>query len=181
VIDVLLARSPVPVLVVRQPYEPQGEMFRRVRMILTAENEVAPMAAAWAAGLVGRGGAFELILVLEREMYENFHSLIQSIAPEMEVSADSLSNALAQNYMRLHRGLQKTAAAAGFEYKLKLQVGGGPATPATTDDGSRSLLVLALERSDPGSQGSVASRIRQSLNPVLVVSGGGGPAPPGTA
>jgi nucleotide-binding universal stress UspA family protein len=181
VIDVLLARSPVPVLVVRQPYEPKGEMFRRVRMILTAENEIAPTAAAWGAGLIGRGGVFELILVLEREMYENFHSLIQSIAPEMEVSADSLSNALAQNYMRLHRGLQKTAAAAGFEYKLKLEVGGDASTSAAVNDGSRSLLVLALERSDPRSQGSVASRIRQSLNPVLVVSGpGGGPPPSAT-
>ena len=178
VIDVLLARCPVPVLVVRQPYEPQGEMFRRVRMILTAENEIAPLAAAWGAGLIGRGGVFELILVLEREMYENFNSLIQSIAPEMEVSADSLSNALAHKYMRLHRGLQKTAAAAGFECKLKLEVGGDPSTSAATDDGPRSLLVLALERSDPRSQGSVAARIRQSLNPVLVVSGRGGQQPP---
>ena len=31
VIDVLLARSPVPVLVVRQPCEPQGELFQSVK------------------------------------------------------------------------------------------------------------------------------------------------------
>jgi hypothetical protein len=173
VTDVLLARSPVPVLVVRQPYEPPAKMFRRVRMVLTAENEVAPLAAGWGAGLIGPGGVFELILVLEREMYENFHALIQSIAPDMEVSADSLSNALAHNYMRLHRGLQKTAAGEGFEYKLKLEVGEGPATPAAEGERSRTLLVLALERRDPGSQGSVAGRIRQSLNPVLVVSSRG--------
>ena len=169
VIDVLLARSPVPVLVVRKPYEPQGDLFRQIVMILTAENEVAPDAAAWAAGLIAPRGVFHLVLVLEREMYENIHALMQSIAPEMDVSIDSLSHALARNYMRLHRGLQKAAAQGGFEYKLNLQVE-GEAGPIAAEDAHRpTLRVLALERSDHVSQGSVQARIRQSLHPVLVV------------
>jgi hypothetical protein len=77
VIDVLLARSPVPILVVRKPYEPQGELFRRVLMVLTSENEAAPDAAAWAIGLIAPRGVFQLELVLEREMYENIHALMQ--------------------------------------------------------------------------------------------------------
>jgi hypothetical protein len=169
VIDVLLARSPVPVLVIRKPYEPQGDLFRQVVMTLTAENEAAPDAAAWAAGLIAPRGVLHLVLVLEREMYENIHALMQSIAPEMDVSIDSLSHALARNYMRLHRGLQKAAAQGGFEYKLKLQVE-GEAGPIAAEDAHRpTLRVLALERSDHVSQGSVQARIRQSLHPVLVV------------
>ena len=169
VIDVLLARSPVPVLVVRKPYEPQDDLFRQAVIILTAENEAAPDAAAWAAGLIAPRGVLHLVLVLEREMYENIHALMQSIAPEMDVSIDSLSHALARNYMRLHRGLQKAAAEGGFEYKLNMQVE-GEAGPIAAEDASRpTLRVLALERSDHATQGSVQARIRQSLHPVLVV------------
>ena len=169
VIDVLLARSPVPILVVRRPYDPQGDLFRQVVMILTAENEAAPDAAAWAAGLIAPRGVLHLVLVLEREMYENIHALMQSIAPEMDVSIDSLSRALARNYMRLHRGLQKAAAKGGFEYKLKLQVEGESGTIAPEDAAHPTLRVLALERGDHISQGGVQARIRQSLHPVLVV------------
>lgn len=169
VIDVLLARSPVPLLVVRKPYEPQGQLFRQVVMILTAENEAAPDAAAWAAGLIASRGVLHLVLVMEREMYENIHALMQSIAPEMDVSIDSLSHALARNYMRLHRGLQKAAAQEGFEYKLKLQVEGEAGPIAAEDAPQPTLRLLALERSDHVSQGSVQARISQSLHPVLVV------------
>ena len=169
VIDVLLARSPVPVLVVRKPYEPQGDLFHQIVMILTAENETAPAAAAWAAGLIAPKGVFHLVLIMEREMHENIQALLQSIAPDMDVSIDSLSHALARNYMRLHRGLQKAAAEVGFEYKLKLQVE-GEAGPIAAEDASRpTLRVLALERSDHVSEGTVQARIRQSLHPVLVV------------
>jgi hypothetical protein len=169
VIDVLLARSPVPILVVRKPYEPQEDLFHQIVMILTAENEAAPDAAAWATGLIAPKGLFHLVLVLEREMYENIAALMQSIAPEMEVSIDSLAHALARNYMRLHRGLQKAAAHEHFEYKLKLQVE-GEAGPIAAEDAPRpTLRVLALERSDHVSEGTVGARIRQSLHPVLVV------------
>jgi len=169
VIDVLLARSPVPILVVRKPYEPQGDLFRRVLMILTAENEAAPAAASWAAGLIAARGVLRLVLVLEREMYQNIHALMESIAPDVDVSTTSLSQALAQTHMRLHRSLQKTAAEHGFEHKLKLQVEGEAGSLTVEDERSHPLIVLALERSDHASQGSVQSRIRLSPNPILVV------------
>ena len=169
VIDVLLARSPVPILVVRKPYEPKGDLFRQVLMILTSENEAAPRAAAWAAGLIAARGVFRLVLNMEREMYQNVHALMESIAPDVDVSADSLSHALAQTHTRLHRSLQKAASEHGFEYKLKLQVEGEAGSLTVEDERSHPLIVLALERSDHASQGSVQSRIRLSPNPVLVV------------
>ena len=92
---------------------------------------------------------------------------MQSIAPEMDVSIDSLSHALAHNYMRLHRGLQKAATQESFSYKLKLEGEAGPIAP---EDAPRpTLRVLALERKDHVSQGNVQARICQSLHPVLVV------------
>jgi len=169
VIDVLLARSPVPILVVRKPCDPASELFRQVIMILTAENEAAPPAAAWASGLIAPGGVLQLVLILEREMHQNIQALLQSLAPDMDVSPDALSHALAKNYMRLHRSLQKAAAEHGFEYKLKLQLEGEAGSLAIDDESPRSLIALALERTDHASEGGVLSRIRQSPNPVLVV------------
>jgi len=169
VIDVLLARSPVPLLVVRKPYQPQGELFHQIVMTLTAENEAAPDAAAWAAGLIAPSGKFHLLLVLEHEMHENIHALMQSIAPEMDVSIDTLSHALARNYTRLHSALQKTAAEVGFSYRLDLQAEGEARAIAQENAARPTLRVLALERGDHISQGSVHARIRQSLHPLLVV------------
>ena len=169
VIDVLLARSPVPILVVRRPYDPPDPLFRHVQMILTAENEAAPEAAAWAAGLIAAGGVLRLRLVLEREMYQNFQALLESIAPGVDVSATSLSQALAQTYMRLHRSLQKTAQDHGFEYKLRLQVEGQSGPLAGKQERAHPLIVLALERRDHASLGSVQTRIRHTPCPVLVV------------
>lgn len=169
VIDVLLARSPVPILVVREPYQPEGELFRHVRMILTGENEVAGSAAAWATGLIGSPGVFQLVLLLERETCENMQALMQSIAPDVEVNADSLSQALATTHVRLHRGLQEVAAQGGYQYQLKLLVEGQSGPPATDEEDVRELVVLALERGDHASQGGAQSRIRRSLSSVLVV------------
>jgi hypothetical protein len=172
VIDVLLARSPVPILVVRKPCEPPGGLFRQVNMILASENEAAPATAAWASGLIASQGVFQLVLVLEREMHQNIQALLQSLAPEVDISPDALSHALARNYMRLHRSLQKTAASYGFEYKLTLQLEGDTGSFAVADESPRSLMALALERTDHASEGGVLSRIRQSPNPVLVVCQG---------
>jgi hypothetical protein len=93
---------------------------------------------------------------------------MQSIAPEVDVTAESLSQALAQTHVRLHRSLQKTAAEAGFEYKLELRLASEAESLGSGDDGMRSLTVVALERSDHASQGVVQGRIRFSNNPVLV-------------
>jgi hypothetical protein len=169
VIDVLLARVPVPLLVVRKPYEPRGELFSQVRMFLTAENEAAPEAAAWATGLIAAKGLFELVLLIEREMRENIKALLESIAPEADVSADSLSHALAKTHVRLHRSLQKAATEVGFQYRLRLQIESTDAADAIADPPPGRLIVLALERRDHASQGTVQSRIRQSPHPVLIV------------
>ncbi|MFV1965216.1 MAG: universal stress protein [Pirellulaceae bacterium] len=166
VIDVLLARSPVPLLVIREPYEPEEEIFHSILMILTVENAAAPAAAAWAAGLATPEGMLELELVLEKEMYENINTLMRSIAPDVDVSEDALSEALARAHTCLHQGLQKTASEMGIRYRLKIRLE-DEISPLEVD--TRSLIVLALERSDHTSQGNVQGRIRLSSHPVLVV------------
>jgi hypothetical protein len=166
VIDVLLARSSVPLLVIREPYAPEDQVFHRVLMILTVENEAAPAAAAWSAGLVAPQGTLELEVVLEKEMFENINALMQSIAPDVDISEDALSEALARAHMRLHQGLRKATSEMEVEYRLQIRLEG---ETSSLERDMRSLIVLALERSDHASQGNVQGRIRLSTHPLLVV------------
>lgn len=169
VIDVLLARSPVPILVVRRPFQPQGDPFSRVRLILWSENEIAPHAAAWAAGLAAPAGDLRLVLVLEPEFRESVQAILATLAPDVNLAPEQFTSALARCYARLHRALQKTAAAQGFSYDLELHAEEEPALDVEAA-GPRPISVLPLERADHASLGHVERRVRLSPYPVLVVS-----------
>lgn len=173
VIDVLLTRSPVPLLVVRKPYAPEREPFQKVYLVLIGENEAAPAAASWATGFVGASGRFEMVLVLEEEFYENVRELMKEIDPDVDVSPESLANALERTHVRLHRGLQKAAQEAGFQYEMLMRRENESSDPLNAPHG-HPLLVLALERTDHSSEGHVHDRIRRSINPLLVVPMKGG-------
>lgn len=169
VIDVLLARCHVPILVVRKVFEPVGELYAEVMFTLIGENRAAPLAAGWAAGVTAPQGHLQLILVLEKEFYENFTVLLATLDPQLEVSPEQLAGALTKAHMRLHRGLQKGAEEHGFRYELNVLQEGELPTPPFDDESTHPLVVVALEREDHSSQGHVRDRIRLSPNPVLVV------------
>ncbi|QEG34874.1 hypothetical protein [Bythopirellula goksoeyrii] len=170
VIDVLLARSPVPVLTTRAPFHPKGDVFSRMRIMLFGENEAAAMAARWSVGLVHPEGSLELVLIVEEEFYENVREAMNSIKPDVKISIESLENALVQTHARLHVALQRSAAKLGFDYSLNVQPP-GERKPLRVDDPASTppLLVLAHERTDSASQGHVSSYIRNSPNPVLII------------
>lgn len=170
VIDVLLARSPASLLVIRKPLDVEREnMFERLRFVLIGENEAAPFAAAWAAGLIAPGGRLHLALILEREFFEGVKAVLEALDPEASITPELLSSALAKTQMRLHRALQKTATEEEFDYDFDVFQDTDPRVRALEDESAGLLLVLALERADHASQGHVQDRIRLSPHPVLVV------------
>ncbi len=169
VIDVLLARCPVPLLVIRHAFSDDSQPFRQVRMVLLGENEAASAAAAWAAGLVVSGGRLNLALILTKEAFENVRQLMQTIAPDAEITPDSLADSLARSQFRLHRALQKASAEVGFKYRLDVLTEDQGSLDQNTGSGAGELLVLPLERGDHRSQGYVHHRIRQAADPLLVV------------
>lgn len=172
VIDVLLARSSVPLLVTRRPFEPSDEPFAHAILVLIGENKAAAEAGAWAAGLVRSGGTIEVMFVLEQEVLQNVRRLMQELDPKIHIDAEQLSHALAQSHVRLHRALQKTAQDAGREYRLSVHRQGDAALEQLTHDSHDTLVVLALERADHLSHGHVHDRIRHTALPVLVVPRG---------
>lgn len=172
VIDVVLARTAVPVLVVRQPYKPDREPFTRVLLVLFGENAAAPAAAAWAAGMVAQSGSVQLSLALEAEFYENVSELMQAVDPDLEISPEMLTDALVRTHARMHRSLQKTAERAGFGYSLDVRHEGETLLEALDRATDHPLLVLPLERGDHASEAHVRDHIRLSRHPLLVVPAG---------
>ena len=170
VIDVLRARSPVPVIATRAPFDPQGDVFSRLRMVLFSENEAALLTARWAVGLLHPQGELELVLIVEEEFYENVREAMHSIKPDVEISIESLENALTQTHARLHVALHRAAKAQGFRYTLNVRRE-GETQPLEVQNPAKTppLLVLAHERGDNASQGHISNHIRRSPNPVLIV------------
>ena len=172
VIDVLLARAPVPLLVIRNVYPLEEHIFQRVLIVLTGENEAAPAASRWATGLTAPDGRLELQLVLTRETFENVRELMRSMESEVEVTADQLTQALKRSHIRLHRALQLSAEKQGFRYRLDVRREHSEHTvPGEAGGGKQHrLLVLASEKADLTSQGHVRDQIRRSSDCVLVVA-----------
>ncbi|MCA9258518.1 MAG: hypothetical protein KDA61_04930 [Planctomycetales bacterium] len=169
VIDVLLARCPVPLLVTRAPFDVQDRSLAEIRIVVSGENNAAAEAARWATGLATRGGSLELSLVVPEEYFAICREALHAVHPEEEFSSESVENALAASYARLHASLQHSGAAGHYRYTLNVH---RTSEDVTFDHPTSEppLLVLPLDRNAAMSQGQVHQRIRHSPHPVLVVA-----------
>ena len=169
VVDVLLARMPKPMLIMRSARELEP-CSRNVRLITGSECDVLRQSAAWALGLVSDGGELSFHVVIEKEAFENLRSVLVALSPDQEIDAQAYGDALAKSHGRLHRELAKTAMRRDVRYEMKAEAG-EVAPPNPLDDDRNMLLVLPIEVDDRFHQGFVQDRIRRSPHPVLVVPG----------
>ena len=177
VVDILIARCPVPFLVVRKPFESSRPALDHVRLILTDENAAARTAAESAIGLLSKKAKMELLLLIEASYFDNVRETMNEIKPEMEISYEDLEGALAKTFARLHASFQSTASEGQFKYKLLVRHEDETEySLSITDDANQKLFVLALERGDHRSEAQVHDFIRRSAHPVLV--GHVGPSDP---
>jgi hypothetical protein len=168
VIDVLLRRSPVPLLVIRGPAQTLAAATRELVLVVGSENESEPAAAALALGLAASGSRLTLNLLVSQEQVENIRQLLGVLAPEQTIDREKLAGALAEAHAKLDMALHKAALEHGVQYRMD------PQEDVTyPDDRARQLLlVLPLERDDAFGHGFVQTRIRQSPHPLLVVPRG---------
>ncbi len=169
IIDVLLARLHVPLLAVREPHEIARPMFRCVALQVPGENNAALDAAAWAAAMVAADGHLKLSLVVAEELREDLIELLQAMRVDVELTTDDLAAALQREYVRLHRGLQKTSAKLGFQYDMSVIKRQDEEADAGRSLDDVSLMVVALERGSDMSQGYTRYCVLHSRAPVLVV------------
>ncbi|TWU30569.1 universal stress protein [Novipirellula artificiosorum] len=170
VIDVLLARSPKPILVIRRDDQTLDRCTQQVSVVIGSECDVANRAAAWAFGLAADGATVTLDLVIEKEHYENIRSIIEALDPGKPLAPEQVSEALAKAHQTLHAEMAKTANERGLSYHLRPQAGQN-APPNPLHETQKMLLVMPLEVDDRFGQGFVQDRIRRSPHPVLVVPG----------
>jgi len=170
VIDVLLARCPHPLLVIRRDDQQLAAATHDVSMVVGAECEVVNKAAAWAFGLADSSAMVTLNLVIEKEQFENMRSLLEAIHPEETIDPEKFSDALTKTHEALHGSMAKTATNLELRYRLR-PIAGEVAPPSPLTDEREMLLVMPLEVDDRFGQGFVHDRLRRSPHPVLVVPG----------
>ncbi len=170
VIDVMLARCPRPMLVIRRDDQPLGNCVQTVRVVVSGESDVEMKAAGWAFGLAAAGAVVSLNLVVEKEQYENIRAIIEAMTPGASVDLAAFSAAVTKTHASLHGAMAKTTAAMNLTYELKPQAG-ETAPPNPLRESSAMLLVMPIEVDDRFTQGFVQDRIRRSPHPVLVVPG----------
>ncbi len=81
IIDVLLARSPVPLLAVRAGFAPDADVFNVIRISVSGENPAAPAAIRWSLGLLAPGGKLTLSLRVPQDFFEKFRDAFESLEP----------------------------------------------------------------------------------------------------
>ncbi len=170
VIDVLLSRSPRPMLVIRRDDQHLVESIDEVSMVIGGECEVESRAAAWAFGLASKSATVTLNLVIEKENFENMRSIIEALHPGETLESEQFSNAMEKTHQSIHAAMAKTASGLGMTYRLRA-IAGEAAPPNPLSESSKMLLVMPLEVDDRYAQGFVHDRIRLSPHPVLVVPG----------
>ncbi|TWT82454.1 hypothetical protein CA13_39170 [Planctomycetes bacterium CA13] len=170
VIDVLLARSSKPVLVIRRSDQLLAECLDQISVVIGSECDMANRAAAWAFGLASEKATVLLNLVIEKEQYENFRSIIEAMDPEKKLAPEQFSEAMAKTHQAIHAAMAKTASERNLTYHLRPQAG-ELAPPNPLKEAKKMLLVMPLEVDDRFGQGFVQDRIRRSPHPVLIVPG----------
>ncbi len=170
VIDVLLARSNCPMLIIRRDDQRLAECAHTISMVVGSECEMAKRAAGWVFAMASKAAAVSLNLVIEKEQYQNIKSIIEALAPDASFDPQAFSDALTKTHQSIHESMSKTAASRGLDYRLRPQAG-ETAPPNLMTESTKMLLVVPLEVDDRFGQGFVQDRIRRSPHPVLVIPG----------
>ncbi len=170
VIDALLSHCGVPILALRMPFDSVGVMFEQVQMLISTESGAAPLAAAWAGGLVVPRGTLRLVLLLEREVRHRIQGLLHSGTRDVSLDPEALAEAMVDDHVLLHRSLQKTASSGVFRYEFDLRLEDIATTVPLVGEHERPLLVLPMDRSYTPSHPAILDRIRVCPSPVLVVA-----------
>ncbi|MCA8998667.1 MAG: hypothetical protein KDA80_16830 [Planctomycetaceae bacterium] len=169
VMDVLLARSNVPVLVTRKTYPIADVPFAHVFLAMSAENEAAPQAGNWAVTMLAPSGNLQLMLVVEDEAVENMQAMLKAMHQEADFNAEKYGEALRRSFVPLHTALMNASRERKFKYSCDVYHERHAPLQELTSDKRHPLLVLGFERADHLSQGYVHDRIRRAENTVLVI------------
>ncbi|PIE25622.1 MAG: hypothetical protein CSA62_00460 [Planctomycetota bacterium] len=167
-LDLLLARSPVPVLVVRDPALDPEDCLERLIVPVTPWDAELVQAGAWAERLLSPGGTVRLLLIVDEERLRQ--SGVSEPFTIEEADEEMLSGLYQPSLAGLVAAMQKRASDRGHHCRVSLRSGDLPATILEYVEDSPGLIVAATPR-DP--QAPLYQRtqalVRGSRWPVLVI------------
>lgn len=106
---------------------------------------------------------------LSQQVCDDIQQLVQTLIPDVALSSEQVKEAMQKQHLSLHQALHAASEARGIRYRLEVNCTEETGTFEWASNEVGSLAVVALDRSDPLSQGRVHNRIRCTPHCVLVV------------
>ena len=169
-LEMLLHRTPVPVLVVRQPKEDASAVFRRVLLPVAIHVEENAKAAGWALELIAAEGHLRMLAVVDAEVLEGAAHLLDKDFDARSVDESTLRALESREHAGLVAALQKRAADEKLACRFGFRVG-DPVSVVVHDAGEADTLIVTgcpKERQTTAFE-RVQALVRASGHPVLVV------------
>ncbi len=169
-LDMLLYRSKVPVLVVREPLDDVAEALEHVLLPVTFHDEENVKAAGWALRLVAASGGVRLLIVADAQVLESASHLLGGDVDARELDEGTLRGLENKEHAGLIAALQRHAAHHDLGCHVSFRVGEPVPVVAGVAKERPCVIVTGCpqKRVVTGYQ-QVLALIRESSRPVLVV------------
>ncbi len=169
-LDLLMSRSPVPVLVVRQPQSDPGSLTRSVLLPLGAPSAEDSRSAGWSVWLAGQSGSIRVLIVADAAALQRAGRDPTSAVEIDRLDDKLIDDILAREHAGLIGALQKLASEKGLGCRVSVRGGDPVEVIAEMGNAADGLVVLSrpTDRKSERYQ-RVLSVVRESANPVLIV------------
>lgn len=165
-LDVLLARSPCAMLLVRGPIENPARVICRPLVILQLDRHRKVNATCWAIGVAGPGGDITLLSVVDPQHRVERAELLGRYLPVGDLAPEVLLSLAGARAAALVAALQRGSRELHIEAHLKVRVGALPTVALEAGARHGGLLVGGLDRQAPG---EARALVLASELPVLLV------------
>ncbi|MFQ5837905.1 MAG: hypothetical protein ACE5HJ_03890 [Thermoplasmata archaeon] len=168
-LDVLLARSQVPLLVVRDPGLDPAAVLAHIHLAIFDDSLLSKGAAEWAL-LLAKGGRMDALALVEEE----FVGMVEeALAPEA-ISDEDIGKRFARDLVPLVSAVLRRCDEAGIPWDVEYATGDLVNTITKRVERRQGLIVLrGYEPHDRPGEKVAREVILRSRSPVMAVKGGG--------
>ncbi|GIW70775.1 MAG: hypothetical protein KatS3mg102_0317 [Planctomycetota bacterium] len=169
-VEVLLQRSPVPLLLARDPERPPAELWREFLLPLVFAGPEHASAAGWALRLAPPQSGLRLLLVADTELLGSATHLLGDFVAQQALDDEVLKQLERKEHAGLIAACQKACAARGLGCRVSVRTGELAQVVAELGNAEPRVLVVAAP-ADPRSTAyqQALALLREAANPVLCV------------
>lgn len=169
-LDMLLASSPVPVLVAREPGHDPDRCLANVLLPLSSDRSCDVEAARWALLLTPAHGDLRLLFVVDKELLESARHLVDAFVHVDQVDETALAGLDRPKTAGLIGALQKAAWEHKFHCHVTVRLGETvPVVAELASEGDHVVIAACPGRPGHPDFQRVQALIRESGNPVMIV------------